>query len=112
MPLPDVAADVAADDPASGGRVAFFPPKNGMEGNLIFLLLGSMVIVGILTQTNLVLAHSVLPLGSGALSGVVDTIPYVETMSPIVDRLVTCTGDLTLNASESASGSSPATGSS
>ena len=40
--------------------------------------------------------HSLLLIGSGVLSGIVDNIPYVATMSPIVAQLVDSTGDFSL----------------
>lgn len=72
----------------------------------LFIMVGALVKVGVIETVgqwaagligdNLVVAHSALLLGSGVLSGIVDNIPYVATMSPIVEQLVTSTGDPSL----------------
>ncbi len=72
----------------------------------LFIMVGALVKVGVIETVgqwaagligdNLVVAHSALLIGSGVLSGIVDNIPYVATMSPIVEQLVSSTGDPTL----------------
>ncbi len=72
----------------------------------LFIMVGALVKVGVIETVgqwaagligdNLVVAHSALLLGSGVLSGIVDNIPYVATMSPIVEQLVSSTGDPSL----------------
>jgi len=72
----------------------------------LFIMVGGLVHAGVIETVgkaatgaigdNAPLAHSVLLLGSGVLSGVVDNIPYVATMSPLVDQLVSATVDPSL----------------
>ncbi len=71
----------------------------------LFIMVGALVEVGVITSLGEVvtdavdgrffLASSVLLWGSAALSGIVDNIPYVATMSPLVQDLVTSGGDTT-----------------
>ena len=68
----------------------------------LFIMVGALVEVGVIkdlgeTLTNAIgdryfLAASVLLIGSAVLSGVVDNIPYVATMSPLVQDLVATAG--------------------
>lgn len=71
----------------------------------LFIMVGALVEVGVITSIGEVvtdavdgrffLASSVLLWGSGVLSGIVDNIPYVATMSPLVQDLVASGGDTT-----------------
>ena len=64
----------------------------------LFIMVGALVEVGVIRSlgetvteavgTRYFLAASVLLWGSGVLSGIVDNIPYVATMSPLVQDLV------------------------
>jgi len=64
----------------------------------LFVMVGALVEVGVIADLgtaitdavgdNFFLAASVLLWGSAALSGIVDNIPYVATMSPLVQDLV------------------------
>lgn len=72
----------------------------------LFIMVGALVHVGVIETVgqyaaeligdNRVVGHSLLLIGSGVLSGIVDNIPYVATMSPIVDQLVGSTKDFSL----------------
>jgi Na+/H+ antiporter NhaD/arsenite permease-like protein len=64
----------------------------------LFIMVGALVEVGVIESLasnvtealgdRYLLASSVLLLGSGVLSGIVDNIPYVATMAPLVQDLV------------------------
>lgn len=64
----------------------------------LFVMVGGLVEIGIISSLaerataaigqNYFLASSVIIVGSAALSGVVDNIPYVATMAPLVQDLV------------------------
>jgi Na+/H+ antiporter NhaD/arsenite permease-like protein len=64
----------------------------------LFVMVGALVEVGVIGRVadsataavgdRYFLGSSVLLLGSGVLSGIVDNIPYVTTMSPLVADLV------------------------
>ncbi len=70
----------------------------------LFIMVGGLVHVGVIESVgtfaaeavgdNKLLANSALLLGSGVLSGIVDNIPYVATMSPIVEQLVAAPNSL------------------
>jgi Na+/H+ antiporter NhaD/arsenite permease-like protein len=69
----------------------------------LFVMVGALVEVGVIERLgelatdafggNYFLAASVLLWGSAALSAIVDNIPYVATMSPLVEDLVAAGGD-------------------
>ena len=71
----------------------------------LFIMVGALVEVGVITALGEVvteavdgrffLASSVLLWGSAVLSGIVDNIPYVATMSPLVQDLVASGGNTT-----------------
>ncbi|MDQ3485168.1 MAG: SLC13 family permease, partial [Actinomycetota bacterium] len=71
----------------------------------LFIMVGALVEVGVIEAVGKVvteqvgdryfLAASVLLWGSALLSGIVDNIPYVATMSPLVDGLVESGGGST-----------------
>lgn len=68
----------------------------------LFVMVGGLVHVGVIKSLgnaataavgdNALLANSLLLFGSGILSGLVDNIPYVATMSPLVAQLVDASG--------------------
>ncbi len=68
----------------------------------LFVMVGALVNIGVIgavsqaaadvTEGRLGLAAMVLLFGSGVLSAIVDNIPYVATMSPIVEELVKAHG--------------------
>ncbi|MEO3938753.1 ArsB/NhaD family transporter [Dermatophilaceae bacterium Soc4.6] len=70
----------------------------------LFVMVGGLVHVGVVESVgqyaagavgdNKLLANSVLLLGSGVVSGIVDNIPYVATMGPIVEQLVVAPNSL------------------
>jgi Na+/H+ antiporter NhaD/arsenite permease-like protein len=72
----------------------------------LFIMVGGLVKAGVIEAVgewatgvmgdNLFAGHTVLIFGSGVLSGIVDNIPYVATMSPLVAELVHATGDQSL----------------
>jgi Na+/H+ antiporter NhaD/arsenite permease-like protein len=72
----------------------------------LFIMVGGLVKAGVIEAVgewatglmgdNLFAGHTVLLFGSGVLSGIVDNIPYVATMSPLVAELVRATGDESL----------------
>jgi len=72
----------------------------------LFVMVGGLVRSGVIASVgewatsamgeNLFLGHTILLFGSGVLSGIVDNIPYVATMSPLVDQVVSATGDPSL----------------
>ncbi len=80
-----------------------------VEWPTLVFFMGLFVMVGALVETGVIaslagaatdaigdrylLASSVILLGSGVLSGIVDNIPYVATMSPLVADLVQAGGD-------------------
>lgn len=69
----------------------------------LFIMVGALVEIGVIEAlgevvtdavgTRYFLAASVLLWGSALLSGLVDNIPYVATMSPLVQGLVNSAGD-------------------
>jgi Na+/H+ antiporter NhaD/arsenite permease-like protein len=69
----------------------------------LFIMVGALVEVGVITRLGetvteavdgrFFLASSVLLWGSALLSGIVDNIPYVATVSPLVQDLVASGGD-------------------
>jgi Na+/H+ antiporter NhaD/arsenite permease-like protein len=71
----------------------------------LFLLVGSLVKTGVIghlanalvaaTGDSLPLAMMLLLWGSAALSAIVDNIPFVATMAPVVDQLVNGDGPFT-----------------
>jgi Na+/H+ antiporter NhaD/arsenite permease-like protein len=71
----------------------------------LFIMVGALVEIGFITSLGQILtdavdgrfflASSVLLWGSGVLSGIVDNIPYVATMSPLVQDLVASGGNTT-----------------
>jgi Na+/H+ antiporter NhaD/arsenite permease-like protein len=72
----------------------------------LFVMVGGLVRAGVIESVgrwatsamgdNLFLGHTILLVGSGIVSGVVDNIPYVATMSPLVEQVVGATGDASL----------------
>jgi Na+/H+ antiporter NhaD/arsenite permease-like protein len=69
----------------------------------LFVMVGSLVATGVMeeisraateaTEGRLFFASMVLPWGSAVLSAVVDNIPYVATMSPVVAEMVHANGN-------------------
>ncbi len=69
----------------------------------LFVMVGALVHTGVIdglsraaaamTEGRLFLASMVLLWGSAALSAIVDNIPYVATMSPVVSDLIAASGD-------------------
>jgi len=69
----------------------------------LFIMVGALVEVGVIEQLGQLATEAVgdnylpaamgLTVGSAVLSGIVDNIPYVTTMSPLVDGLVDASGN-------------------
>jgi Na+/H+ antiporter NhaD/arsenite permease-like protein len=69
----------------------------------LFVMVGALVATGVIeavskaateaTQGRLFLSSMVLLWGSAVLSGIVDNIPYVATMSPVVSEMVNAAGN-------------------
>jgi Na+/H+ antiporter NhaD/arsenite permease-like protein len=72
----------------------------------LFVMVGALVRAGVIEAVgqwateamgdNLFAGHTILLFGSGIISGIVDNIPYVATMSPLVGQVVATTGDHSL----------------
>jgi Na+/H+ antiporter NhaD/arsenite permease-like protein len=72
----------------------------------LFVMVGALVRAGVIEAVgrwateamgdNLFAGHTILLFGSGIISGIVDNIPYVATMSPLVEQVVAATGDHSL----------------
>jgi Na+/H+ antiporter NhaD/arsenite permease-like protein len=88
-------------DPEDVARDVEWPTLVFFAG--LFVMVGGLVATGVidrlataaadLTEGRLLFASMMLLWGSAALSAIIDNIPYVATMSPIVAELVQATGD-------------------